>query len=404
MVDARILSLKYRPRTWGELVGNRLFVEMLRNSVVRGDLKPAYFFSGSRGSGKTSTVRIFAKAIQCEKHCNGDPCNDCESCRAVDRDAHPDVLEVDAASQNGVDHIRELTESLQYAPTLGKARVIILDEVHSLSQAAGNALLKSLEEPPAHVHWAFCTTDPDRVLDTVLSRCLRFDFRRLTVADIQGRLEEVARLEGMTCDGEALGLIAGSVNGALRDALTYLDQARLLNPERITVHTVEEILGFVPFRDVLTLFDAVAAQDIPRALVWLDTVAADKAHVNIVLSVLSFLNQLVLLKAGAGKALKVPEELRMMSKQVAAAFELGRLVELAAGSRAALADLRRRVIPDTSVVVRLLVASFMVSADRSAQVIAPSMATLHKPEQFEISPSTLLRRHFDGEVLRVEDL
>jgi len=205
---SQVLALKYRPRTWDELIGNSMYIEMLKNTVIREEVKNAYFFSGVRGSGKTTTVRIFAKALQCENQQEGNPCNECDSCSSIDADANMDVLEIDAASENKVESIRELIRSLSFAPVGSKYKVIILDECHQLSNAASNALLKTLEEPPEYVVFMFCTTDPDKVIDTIISRCLRFDFRRLATADIEERLVIICTKEALTFEKEALKIVA----------------------------------------------------------------------------------------------------------------------------------------------------------------------------------------------------
>ena len=404
-MSSQVLALKYRPKVWGELIGNDMYIQMLKNTVTRAETKNAYFFSGVRGSGKTTTVRIFAKALQCADQKEGDPCNECDSCLSIDSDTNMDVLEIDAASENKVESIRELIRSLNFAPVGSKYKIVILDECHMLSNAASNALLKTLEEPPEYVIMLFCTTDPDKVIDTIISRCLRFDFRRLATADIEERLITICGREALTFDKEALKIVAESVNGAMRDAITILDQAQLLSPT-ISSSVIEEIIGFVSFRDIYGIFEAVAAGDMARISEWFEETVKDKSHIDVILSIISFLEQLVLVQAGA-KKLKIPDDLINEVKQMSAAYTISKIVAMSDVSRVALMDIRRRNIPDTGAVIHLLLAA-MVSIYKDegftgSQKSWSLSSFVGKSEGMtdSISRVSIVRRFFDGELVKV---
>lgn len=400
---AHVLTLAYRPRVWEELVGNEIYVTMLRNSVVRNDIKHGYFVSGTRGSGKTTAVRIFAKAIQCEQSSNGNPCNLCKTCRDIDRDVCPDVLEIDAASENKVESIRALIQGLHYTPSCRK-KVVILDEVHALSNAAANVLLKTLEEPPEHVVFMFCTTDPEKVLDTIISRCLRFDFRRIQSADIAARLKKIAKEEMIDAEDAALETIAEAVNGGMRDAITILDQAQLL-AAKVTVQTVQDIIGFVPYNEVYQLFEHVAAKAYDRAADWAETVTSQKSHTDTLLSLLHFLEALSLMAAGAKTPRKVPQDFVDKTKQMAAQFDMKTILDMADIVRQAIADLRRRAAGDPKTLVLLAVLGVVAAA----QGHQPGQARRTLKQMVEESTravtlakrNTTIRKYFDGEILSI---
>jgi DNA polymerase-3 subunit gamma/tau len=266
------LHHKYRPQTFAELVGQGAIAQTLSNALNQQRIAPAYLFTGARGTGKTSSARIFAKSLNCLNHPapTEQPCGQCEVCRAIANGSALDVIEIDAASNTGVDNIRELIERAQFAPVQCRYKVYIIDEVHMLSTAAFNALLKTLEEPPPRVVFILATTDPQRVLPTIISRCQRFDFRRIPLADLVAHLRTIATQEAIAITPEALLIVAQMAQGGLRDAESMLDQLSLLQGE-ITVERVWDLVGAVPERELLQLVQAIA-QDNP-ALV-LDAVRA----------------------------------------------------------------------------------------------------------------------------------
>lgn len=220
----QVLYRKYRPRVFSDVYGQDHVTSTLENEIKNGRIAHAYLFTGSRGTGKTTCAKILAKAVNCENSVNGEPCNECEVCKGLDNGTIYDVVEIDAASNNGVDNIRDLREEANYTPSRGKYRVYIIDEVHMLSTGAFNALLKTLEEPPAHVIFILATTEVHKLPATILSRCQRFDFKRIQPETMAIRLKQVADLEGLTVDDDAAVLIARIADGALRDGLSILDQ------------------------------------------------------------------------------------------------------------------------------------------------------------------------------------
>ena len=242
-----MLYRKYRPQTFTQVVGQEHVVKTLKGALITGRIGHAYLFTGPRGTGKTTLARIFAKALNCKKIKDGEPCNECDSCVGVNQGNLLDVVEVDAASQTGVENIRELTDSTNVAAPSGGYKIFIVDEVHMLSKSAFNALLKTLEEPPSHVIFILATTEPHKVLPTVLSRVQRFDFRRLTPSQIFIKLKEVAKSEKINVEDEGLKAIAVSSDGALRDAEVSLSKLRSYQG-KISVDDVTSALGLVPFK------------------------------------------------------------------------------------------------------------------------------------------------------------
>ena len=260
------LYRKYRPQTFDDVVGQGSVTQILRTQVVTGKLSHAYLFTGSRGTGKTTCSKILAKAVNCEHPVDGNPCNRCPACQAIDSGACMDVLEIDAASNNGVDNVRSLREDAIYAPAQVKKRVYIIDEVHMLSMSAFNALLKIIEEPPAHLMFILATTELHKVPATILSRCQRFAFRRIDPADVAARIHYVAYEEGIEISPEAANLLGRLADGALRDGLSLLDQCAAASAGRITPETVYATLGIAGARTAGELLSAVADRDANRAL------------------------------------------------------------------------------------------------------------------------------------------
>ncbi len=260
------LYRKYRPQTFDDVVGQGSITQILKTQVVTGKLSHAYLFTGSRGTGKTTCSKILAKAVNCENPIDGNPCNCCAACRSIDSGACMDVLEIDAASNNGVDNVRTLREDAIYAPAQVKKRVYIIDEVHMLSMSAFNALLKIIEEPPAHLMFILATTELHKVPATILSRCQRFSFRRIDPEDIAARIHFVAYEEGIDLSAEAARLLGRLADGALRDGLSLLDQCAAAVSGQLTVDTVCDTLGIAGARTAAELLTAVAEQDASRTL------------------------------------------------------------------------------------------------------------------------------------------
>ena len=261
----QVLYRKWRPKTFSEVVGQPQVTVTLKNELKSGRIAHAYLFTGSRGTGKTTCAKILAKAVNCLHPNDGDPCGECEICRGVDDGSVLDVVEIDAASNNGVENIRTLREEANFTPAAAKYRVYIIDEVHMLSVGAFNALLKTLEEPPAHVIFILATTEVHKIPATILSRCQRFDFRRIPPQDIAGRLTYVAGQENGSLDPEAALLIARLADGALRDALSILDQCFSRSTE-VTEDVVAQAVGLVGREHLFGLTDAILNRDSSGAL------------------------------------------------------------------------------------------------------------------------------------------
>ena len=262
-----VSARKYRPSTFKTIVGQHALSETLKNAVKTGRLAHSYLFCGQRGVGKTTTARIFAKAINCEHLTpDGEPCNECESCRAFNEQRSLNIIEMDAASNNSVDDIREITNQVLVPPITGKYRVFIIDEVHMLSPAAFNAFLKTLEEPPEYVIFILATTEKNKILPTILSRCQKYDFQSITVADIAEQLQYVADSEGYTTEPAGLNVIAQKSDGAMRDALSIFDQVAASSNGNITYQAVIDNLNILDYDYYFRLVDAFLADNVEDAL------------------------------------------------------------------------------------------------------------------------------------------
>lgn len=270
-VPYRVLARKYRPQNFDELIGQDALVRTLTNAIESGRIAHAFMLTGVRGVGKTTTARIIAKALN-YRGADGQagpttgPTDDCQLCKAISEDRHPDVIEMDAATRTGVDDIREILDGVRYAPTEARYKVYVIDEVHMLSKNAFNALLKTLEEPPEHVKFIFATTEIRKVPITVLSRCQRFDLRRVDVPTLSAHFSGICEQEGVGCEDAAVAMIARAADGSVRDGLSILDQAMALGGETITAQAVEDMLGLADRAKSLDLLERALTGEMPEAL------------------------------------------------------------------------------------------------------------------------------------------
>ena len=255
------LYRKYRPTNFDEVVGQTHIIQTLKNAIVQNRIAHAYLFCGPRGTGKTSIAKIFAKTLNCTNSQDA-PCGVCENCKMAANGSHPDIIEIDAASNNGVDEVRNLIDKVKYAPMQGKYKIYIIDEVHMMTSGAFNALLKTIEEPPAHVIFIFATTEPNKVLPTIISRYQRFDFNKESMHDIKYRLSVVCKNEGIEIDENGLTLIAQLADGGMRDALSILDQCVAYCSSHIDVNDIRKIYGVVTSEDIGKLFYSVYKKDV----------------------------------------------------------------------------------------------------------------------------------------------
>jgi DNA polymerase III subunit gamma/tau len=262
----QVIARKYRPQTFKDLVGQEHVTETLANAIKNNRVAHAYIFSGARGVGKTTAARILAKALNCVKGPTPDPCGECDSCKEIASGASLDVIEIDAASNRGIDQIRELRDMVRYAPAAARSKVVILDETHMLTDEASNALLKTLEEPPERVIFVMATTQPEDLVDTIRSRSQHFHFRALTFNEIAGRIREIAKKENLTIDDGAVSVIARMAEGSMRDSLSFLEQARAYCGDKIEDKAARELFGVVPEDALNELVEAIAAGSAERAL------------------------------------------------------------------------------------------------------------------------------------------
>ena len=294
-MEYQALYRRFRPTTFEGVVGQEHITRVLKNQVETGRTSHAYLFSGTRGTGKTSTAKILARAVNCLSPVNGEPCNECEACKTAS-EANVDIIELDAASNNGVDDMRALIEKAVFAPVKLRKKVYIIDEAHMLSGAAFNALLKTLEEPPAHVLFILATTEPHKIIPTITSRCQRFDFRRLSAHDIVACLESVIKSAGASIDKEGLEIIARKANGGMRDALSLADQCISFCGNNVSAADVNAILGSADFDTVYNMAELLINGDAPGILRLLDETIQGRDIAVIMQDLTAHLRSLLLAK------------------------------------------------------------------------------------------------------------
>ncbi len=329
------MARKYRPRRFADLIGQPHVVQALQNAISTGRVAQAFLLTGSRGTGKTTTARLLASALNClsEKRQGVEPCGECPSCIEVARGEDLDVIEMDAASNSRVDDIRQRLESIDTRPARGKYRIYIIDEVHMLSASAFNALLKTVEEPPPHVKFILATTNPEKIPETILSRCQRYDFRRVTLAEISQRLKEICNSESLAPGEGVLRMLSEMAEGGMRDALSRLDQLVAFAGVKATTEDAERVFGLVGRKKLLALLEQLAAGDAKSGILFAEQVFDSGKDVAEVLAALVALTrQLLIVQAGItgdAQGLDVAADELPALKRAAAQFGLAGLVYLA---------------------------------------------------------------------------
>ncbi len=331
----------WRPVLWDEVVGQDHIVQTLKNAIATDRVAHAYLFAGPKGTGKTTSARLLAKAVNClDPDKSNQPCNKCENCLAVNEGRFLDLIEIDAASNTSVDDVRELRDKINFAPSQGKFKVYIIDEVHMLSTSAFNALLKTLEEPPSHVIFILCTTEIHKIPATVLSRCQRHEFRRIPVPTIVKKLNELTKKEKIKVEAEALSLIARQATGSMRDAISLIDQLSSMS-KTITLKTAQEVLGTATSQSVIELVDTILREESGSGLEIihkaLDGGTDPRQYAR---QVVDYLRDLLVIKMQAGQDLELTPETREKMKEQAGKFEISRLVAVINSFSEASTDLK----------------------------------------------------------------
>ena len=418
-----VLARKWRPKTFEDVVGQEHVTRTLKNAIETKRIAHAYLFVGPRGIGKTSLARIFAKALDCEKGPTASPCCECSMCREIAAGNSLDVLEIDGASNNGVDQVRDLREQVQFAPTHGTFKIIIIDEVHMLSTAAFNALLKTLEEPPPHVKFIFATTEGDKILPTIISRCQRFDLRRIQTPLIVERLRHICTAEHITVDDDALLAVARGAEGGMRDALSALDQLISFKGDLLTEDDVLAVFGLVSRRSLENLATAVLKGDMPEILKFVgmfDSAGKDMRRLTVELME-HFRSLLVYQYVGENMSGldATPEQIRALAEQASLA-DADRVQQIADQ----LAEMEGRLRYALS--VRTLIEMTLIRCARIARAVSleevlrklnairtsepPAVAAPAQPAQ-KAAPASLYDdpilkqalQEFDGKIVGVED-
>lgn len=350
------LYRKWRPKDFSDLIGQDHISRTLSNAITTGKIGHAYLFSGPRGTGKTSTAKIFAKALNCEKGPTPEPCNICTNCQKINEGSSMDVFEIDAASNRGIDEIRDLRETVKFAPADGRYKVYIIDEVHMLTAEAFNALLKTLEEPPSHVVFILATTEAHKVPATIQSRCQRYDFKRITVDEIQKRLALVASESNLAAEPEALRIIAIHADGGMRDALSILDQCSALAEDGVKAEKVRHILGLVGHEWIWKLTAALAEKNGGAILSLLDTLLASGKDVKQILAEMTLHMRSIMIYKAAGMVagIELYNDQEDVLKQHAENFSHEEIVKIIQKLHAAMSEIKWSPQPRIAIEVALL--------------------------------------------------
>lgn len=324
----KALYRRFRPKVFEDVIGQDQVITILKNQISSSNIAHAYLFTGTRGTGKTSTAKIFARAVNCLSAEDANPCNQCEVCEGILTENIMDVIEIDAASNNGVDNVREIRENVKYPPSKGKYKIYIIDEVHMLSTGAFNALLKTLEEPPSYVIFILATTEPHKIPATILSRCQRFDFKPVRINDIMKRLESICEDIGIKTEEEALRLISLNSDGALRDALSILEQCISYTEDTLTYTNVVNILGMVNYEFIFDLVDKIAEKDTSSVLTLINDILMEGKDAGILMKdIISHFRSILLAKMNVqlDELLTLPEERQDRLRQQGALFTINQI-------------------------------------------------------------------------------
>ncbi len=291
---SKVLYRKYRPKSFSDIIGQEHVVKTLRNAIKSGNVSHAYLFAGPRGTGKTTMARLLAKAVNCEDDSDSEPCNECEACKSIMMGNAVDLIEIDAASHRGIDEIRQLREGIKFSPNSLKYKVYIIDESHQLTKGAANALLKTLEEAPDHAIFVLATTEPQKMLSTIISRCQRFDFRKLNLSEIIEKLEKILKAEEVKTDQRSLEIIATAAGGSFRDAESLLDQILTFTEDKLEEEDVKSLLGLVETQYIFKFVDLIANGKRLEAIKYLEKMYTEGVNLEeFHSSLLEYLRQLM---------------------------------------------------------------------------------------------------------------
>ncbi|HNZ37132.1 MAG TPA: DNA polymerase III subunit gamma/tau, partial [Candidatus Marinimicrobia bacterium] len=329
-MNYKVISRKYRPQNFNEIIGQDHICTTLQNALKSGRIAHAYLFTGSRGIGKTSTARILAKALNCLNPQDYNPCNVCQNCVEITNSRSLDVIEIDGASNRGIDQVRELRENVKYPPSNSKYRIFIIDEVHMLTREAFNALLKTLEEPPPHVVFIFATTEPLKVPPTIISRCQRYDFHRIPVREIVGQLKKIAESENLTVSDDILTLLAKKSEGAMRDAESLLEQVVSFSSENVNLNSIQKLLGLTDYEYYFTIGNQVFEHDLNALIKSAEEVFNNGVNISEFLIGLSehFRNLLITAIVKSAADLDLPDSLKNHYQEEAQRWSVNDLMRL----------------------------------------------------------------------------